>query len=469
MVSYSGPPGTHVAVVAVVGGGASGTLAASYLLRAAAAARVPLRIALIDRYGRHGLGQAYGTEDPVHLLNSRADQMSAVTHDPGHLVRWAADRGIAHDGFLPRPVYGQYLRDVLAGAERSARPTATLTPVTSDVTGLTTGRSGGQVRLHLGADGAIDADLAVLATGSQPPALPCPAPATPRYVNDPWAPGALDRIADGCPVLIIGTGLTMLDVAITVTRAHPAAAVHAVSRHALLPREHRFPPSGAARQLALPADRVGLRDLIRQVRAAAAQAGEDWPSVIDGLRPHVPALWQQLTPDDKRLFLSRVARYWEVHRHRVPPATARRIGELREAGRLSVRPGRLLEIARDRSGLRARIEHDGRVREARVGWVINATGASADVTATADGLLRGLLDCGLARPDPLRLGIEADAAGAVLDASGAPSEILFTLGPPLRGQLYETTAMPEIRDQAAALAARLIEAVRGRYARSSAA
>jgi uncharacterized NAD(P)/FAD-binding protein YdhS len=468
-MSYSGLPGGHAAVVAVIGGGASGTLAASYLLRSAAAAQVPLRIALIDRHGRHGLGQAYSTQHPVHLLNSRADRMSVLAHDPGHLVRWAADRGIAHDGFLPRPAYGQYLRDVLAEAERAARPTATLTPVTSDVTGLTADRPGGRLRLHLRVGGMVDADLAILATGNQPPALPCPVPATPRLINDPWAPGALDRVADGCPVLIIGTGLTMLDVAVTVTRAHPAAVVHAVSRHALLPREHRCPPGGTAWRLALPAGRVGLRYLIRHVRVAAAQAGDEWPSVIDGLRPCIPALWQQLTPEDKRLFLRYLARYWEVHRHRVPPATARRIRQLREAGRLSVRPGRLLEVAGDQSGLSARIEHDGRLAEIRAGWVINATGPSADITSTTDPLLSGLLGRGLVRPDPLRLGIEADARGAVLDSSGQPSEVLFTLGPPLRGQLYETTAIPEIRDQAAALAARLVEAARARYTRGSAA
>src|SRR5580700_3883152 len=127
-------------VVAVIGGGASGTLAAVYLLREAAAARVPLRIAMIDRNGRHGLGQAYATSNAAHLLNSRADRMSAVAGDAGHLVRWAAARGITRDGFLPRQAFGRYLSELLADAERSAgractgrcactwQPTAASTP-----------------------------------------------------------------------------------------------------------------------------------------------------------------------------------------------------------------------------------------------------------------------------------------------------------------------------------------------------
>ena len=198
----------------------------------------------------------------------------------------------------------------------------------------------------------------------------------------------------------------------------------------------------------------------RHVRAAAADAPDGWQAVVDALRPHVPGLWRRLSPLDKRLFLRHVARYWEVHRHRVPPATARRIDQLRSAGRLSVLRGRVIAVSDKPTGLCVRIEQGAGVAEVAVGWLINATGPAADITATTDPLLRGLLDSGLARPDPLRLGIEADAGGALLNVSGTPSASIFTLGPPLRGQLYETTAIPEIRDQAAALAGRLLAACR---------
>ncbi len=456
----------------MIGGGASGTLTAIYLLREAAAARVPLRIAIIDRNGRHGLGQAYATSNAAHLLNSRADRMSAVAGDPGHLVRWAAARGIEHDGFLPRPAFGRYLRELLADAERSAGPTATVGRITSDVVALTRGGLHRPVRLHLAADGRIDADIAVLATGNRPPAAPCPVPDTPRYIADPWQPGALDGVADGSPVAVLGTGLTMLDVAISVTGAHPGTVVHAVSRHALLPREHRCPPGecrpGPLGPCILARGPLSLPTLIRNVRAAAADAPEDWQSVVDSLRPHVAELWQSLTPRDKRVFLRSIARYWEVHRHRVPPATASRIGKLRSTGRLSVHRGRVVAVTEAPDGLSVRIEQGDRTAEIAAGWLINATGPAADITATQDPLLRGLLDAGLATPDPLRLGLRADVGGALLDVSGRPSGTLFTLGPPLRGQLYETTAMPEIRDQAAALATRLISARRSLAAETAA-
>jgi uncharacterized NAD(P)/FAD-binding protein YdhS len=474
--ALSTPRRGRAAVVAVIGGGASGTLTAFYLLREATAVRVPLRIALIDRCGRHGLGQAYSTSNDAHLLNSRAARMSAVADDPGHLLRWAEAQGITHDGFLPRPAYGRYLSELLADEERAAFRTATVTRVTSDVVALTHGGVRRPLRLHLAADGRIDADVAVLATGNRPPAPPCPVPDSPRYVADPWQPGALDGIDDGSPVVVLGTGLTMLDVAITATGAHQGTVVHAVSRHALLPREHRRPPGAVADLSPAPSGPailarapVSLPGLIRAVRVAAADAPDDWQSVVDCLRPQVAGLWQALTPQDKRVFLRSVARYWEVHRHRVPPVTAARIRRLTSAGRLAVHRGRVVAVTETSGGLCVRIEQDGRTAEIAAGWLINGTGPATDITGTSDPLLRGLLDAGLATPDPLRLGIQADASGALLNVSGRPSDTLFTLGPLLRGQLYETTAVPEIRDQAAALAGRLISACRNRAAGESAA
>jgi uncharacterized NAD(P)/FAD-binding protein YdhS len=108
--------------------------------------------------------------------------------------------------------------------------------------------------------------------------------------------------------------------------------------------------------------------------------------------------------------------------------------------------------------LRIRIGEGSASTGLAAGWLINATGPGTDITRSADPLLRDTLAQGLARPDPLRLGIDAGPSGAVLDASGTPSSTLFTLGPPLRGLRYETTAIPEIRDQAAALAGHLTAA-----------
>lgn len=153
----------------------------------------------------------------------------------------------------------------------------------------------------------------------------------------------------------------------------------------------------------------------------------------------------------------------------MPPATARRIAGLRTGGRLSVLSGRVVAVREERAGLRIRTDQQTGSATIAAGWLVNATGPAADITASPDPLLRHLLSSGLAVPDPLRLGITADATGAMLDGSGIANDRLFTLGPPLRGQLYETTAIPEIRGQAARLASCLVSVSGARFAAESAA
>ena len=453
----------HGPVVAVIGGGASGTLTVVHLLRRAVAEQMPLRVMLLDRLGRHGLGQAYSTSCPDHLLNSRAGRMSAVPDDPGHLLRWARGAGVDHDGFLPRSAYGRYLQDLLAQARDRARPLARVSQLTAEVTAITATGPGGPLSLRLATGGHLQADIAVLATGSPARRSRFPVPPGPRFIADPWAPGALAGIGTGGPVVVMGTGLTMVDVAVAATRSSPATVVHAVSRHGLLPRVHIAADRPAVNLLparpAPPAE-AGLAPLIRYVRRFAEQYPGGWQDAVDALRPQVPELWQRLTPADQRLFLRCVARYWEVHRHRMPPATAARVAELRAAGRLRVIRGRVSAATGQESGVRVSIEQARAGFELSADWLVDATGPDPDITATQDPLLASLLGSGLARPDPHRLGIDADAGGAILDAFGRPSAAIFTLGPTLRGVWYETTAIPEIRDQAVALAGRLIAATR---------
>jgi uncharacterized NAD(P)/FAD-binding protein YdhS len=467
--------------IAIIGGGASGTLTAVQLLRHAASRRLPLQITLIDRHGRHGLGQAYATEYRGHLLNAMAGQMSALPDEPDHLIRWAAadagngasGRAVSTDAvtgttFLSRQDYGRYLRDTLADAEHQALPVARLRRLSSEVLALRRGGATRPVRLIL-PDGQIDADIAVLATGNAPARLPFETPPSERVVADPWLPGALGGVTGGAAgpagtgspsVVIVGTGLTMLDLALAITASKPDAVIHAVSRHGLLPRPHPGTPPAARGPLWLPVitrttGPVRLADLMWQVRATIAASPGTWFDVMDALRPFVPALWRRLPAADKRLFLRHVARYWEVHRHLIPPATASRTTALRATGRLLVHDGQIMAVTQHGERLRILADVGADTLQIEADWLINGTGSTADITATASPLLHDLFSTGLARPDPLRLGIDAVPDGAVLDRAGVASDVLFTLGPPLRGLWYETTAIPEIREQAAALARRI--------------
>jgi uncharacterized NAD(P)/FAD-binding protein YdhS len=476
MSSLTRPDGRELEI-AIIGGGGSGTLAAVHLLRYAASCRLRMRVTLIDGHGRHGLGQAYSTEHRAHLLNAMAGQMSALPDDPDHLVRWAArdsetdnaiGRAQAGDGdvtsstFLPRQDYGRYLRDTLADAEHEALPVARLTRVHSEVLAVRHLSAGRPVRVIM-PGGQLDADVAVLATGNAPARLPFEAPPSERIVTEPWLPGELARMSssDNCgTVVILGTGLTMVDLAIAITASKPDVVIHAISRHGLLPRTHPGTPSAGSRPLWLPVmtrttSPVRLADLMWQVRSTIAARPAYWHDVMDALRPFVPGLWRRMPDDDKRLFLRHVARYWEVHRHLVPPVTASRITALRATGRLVVHSGQITGVQQGAARLRILADAGDGACQLDADWLINGTGPATDIAMTASPLIADLFATGLARPDPLRLGIDAAPDGSVLDRMGSAGDVLFTLGPPLRGLWYETTAIPEIREQAAALARRI--------------
>jgi uncharacterized NAD(P)/FAD-binding protein YdhS len=419
--------------VAVVGGGCSGVLVTREIL-----GRTGDDVVMIEP-GEPGGGVAYGAARPWHLLNSRAGAMSADPDDPAHFVRWS---GAAPDEFVPRAAYGRYLRSVLdavAGSGRFDRRVAR-------VTGVRPGPAGCTVTLDSG--GELRADHVVLATGNpsgtEPSAVPAALREHPAYVADPWRPGALDAVPADVPALLVGTGLTAVDVALTLTASGRTAPVVAVSRRGLLPLSHAA--TAAPPRLPDLDDCARLRDVIRTVRAAAGESG-DWRAVVDGMRPHLDRLWGALTPAEQEAFLRHLARPWECHRHRMPPAVADRIAALRRTGELEVRAGGIRDVRAGGGGLTVTLS-DGAVT---VGAVINCAGPGR-LPASADPLTAVLLGAGLARVGPHGLGLDVDPAGRLVAADGVPHGRLWLVGPLRRGTLWETTAMPEIRAQAVRLA-----------------
>ncbi|MGW4940219.1 FAD/NAD(P)-binding protein [Actinoplanes sp. NPDC004185] len=398
-------------VVAVVGGGCSGVLVTRELLRGG-----DDDVVLIEP-GEPGGGVAYGSARPWHLLNSRAGAMSADPDDPDHFVRWAGTTAAA---FRPRAEYGRYLRSVLEEADR-AHP-GRLRVHRARVAALA---PDGTVALDDG--GVVHADHVVLATGG--PAAARQQIDHPCYVIDPWRPGVLDALPADRPVLLIGTGLTAVDVALTLTAdGRRTAPVVAVSRRGLLPLTHTadaIPP-------AVPSldDCATLRDVVRAVRAAAGEAG-DWRPVVDGLRPLLDQLWTALTPGEQDAFLRHLARPWECHRHRMAPVVAARVVELRNAGLLEIRAGGVAAWP----GL------------ADFAAVVNCAGPGR-LPGAAGPLVGGLLAAGLARVGPHGLGLDIDEAGRLVGAGGRAHDRLWVIGPLRRGARWETTAVPEIRAQA---------------------
>ena len=469
--------------VAIVGGGASGVLTAVHLLRR----RSPVRIVLVEEGPRLGRGVAYGTACAAHLLNVPASGMSAFPGEPDHFLQWARSRRPeAHGGsFLPRRLYGEYLEWCLAEEIAAARRRTPFTAMQGRVTGLVSGPGGAALRLAGGE--TLWASQVVLAMGNSPAPADAEAASAPRGpIRDAWQPDAIADRPPGRPVVLIGTGLTAVDVMLSLEEAGFDGRIHAVSRRGLFPQPHLPAASPAAAPLPVPplpgSSRPGVpgagatperaRELVAALRAEvrlAVALGGDWRSVVDGLRPRTQALWAAL-PEAERARLHRHAlRYWEVHRHRMAPEVAERIGRLRRSGRLQVTAGHVLSVTATSGGAAVTVRPRG-ARAAGTassdateltlqgGVVIRCTGPREHLGSVADPLLDALFAGGDARPGPLGLGLAVDEHGRLLDRAGDPSDTLWALGPLRRGALLETTAVPEIREQAAALARILPEA-----------
>jgi uncharacterized NAD(P)/FAD-binding protein YdhS len=449
----SGTNGGGEGRVTIIGGGAAGVLTAVHLLNHAGRRGLPLEIQLVDPAEQLGRGVAYATPDPRHLLNVPAGRMSADADDPDHFVRWLGERGIASAAagdYVPRGWYGTYLASCLDLA-MVRNPGVRLVRVRERAVSA---RSDGVVwHIALASGRVVESDAAVLALGNFPARddfLPEAVRRSDRFVADPWLPGALVTVPAHEDVLLIGTGLTMTDVALALER--PGRIVHAVSRTGLLPQPHSATPAGPVAVPQMPAcDR--LPELRRAILAHVSRCRRlhgDWRPAIDGLRAQTSVLWQRLTPAERRRFVEDDLRIWETHRHRMPPETAEALAGAERAGRLRTGSGVIADASRlSPWSIRVRFEDGGTLD---VGAVVNCTGASGDPAGADDPLVAALLDRGFARPGPLGLGFATTAAGRLVPRSGAVAAPMWAIGSLRRGDLWETTAIPEIRTQARTIA-----------------
>lgn len=450
--------------VVIIGAGFSGTMVAVHLARTAPG----LRVLLADREGAFGRGIAYGTGLFLHLLNVPAAKMSAFPDAPDNFVEWLdfhrpAFRSMGIEAmnpgdFVPRKIYGIYLRRLLDAARGSGTRMEILPAQISDIEP----RDG---LLHVTAESGKKflARRAVLALGNFPPGDPPVRDnsfhASPRYLSDPWSPETLQSISRNDDILILGSGLTALDLLVSLQSIKSRGIIHVISRHGLFPQVHRH---HQARPMWF-ADRefpTTIRALLHQVRAdvrRGATDGVDWRAIIDALRPHTQRIWQSLPINERRRFIRHLRAIWESHRHRAAPAVLAAKEALLDRSQLLIHRGRVQSIADINPGLQVTLFNRAMRRHhtIRVAYAVNCTGPECNYQKLKSPLVVNLLARGLIDPDPLFLGLNATSAGAVIDYLGNPSTEIFTLGSAAKGMLFETTAVPELRVQAKNLAERL--------------
>jgi uncharacterized NAD(P)/FAD-binding protein YdhS len=450
-------PREHPEHLVICGGGASAVLLLHALRQRA---EQPLQVTLIEERASAGAGTAYSTPSASHLLNVPAGRMSADVENPNDFVAWLHKNFPGEDytpkSFVPRRHYGAYLKHLLATAAVDRRSPVQVTVRHGTI--HTIERRLQHWTLTLGDEKTIDADAVVVATGNAPPRPYFAASDDVRdlVLNDPWDADAKAHIPRNANVALVGSGLTAVDVAMELLDRGHRGQIRMISRHGLLPRKHAqsFVSAG---WLFAPYPR-SVAELMRRTRKEARSIpGQDaWRTAIDALRPNLPAIWGALTPDDKARFLRHVRPFWEVHRHRMAPEIATRVEDAIEAGHIVLQQGRLQAIeSAVLGGLSLRVKARGRVTPIPADIAINCTGPECDPTMSRNPLIVDLLGKGLARPDPLHLGIDTDEHDRLIAIDGRANPNLYAVGPVARGRLWEVTAIPEIRHQATALARKI--------------
>jgi uncharacterized NAD(P)/FAD-binding protein YdhS len=313
----------------------------------------------------------------------------------------------------------------------------------------------GALSIELDNGPPIEADLAVLAVGNSPSSSAVQG-FTGVPMLQPWNWRELLEIPAAAPVLLIGSGLTAVDVVLSLDDRGHRGPIYMVSRRGLLPSAHSA-AAGSALAVPLakfPASARGLLRLIRDLAGKTNRDGGDWRPAVDAIRPYAVRIWQSLTLAEQRRFLRHVRPYWDVHRHRMAPAVATRISKLLDAGRLRIYGGRIVSM---RSGGNARHvaelkRRSGGVLTVEFAYAINCAGAQDDPRSWDNRFVRSLLKRGMIQPDSLNIGLLSDRDGGLLGVENCHKSTFFALGPPLKGQLWEAIAVPEIREQASTLA-----------------
>ena len=455
--------------VAIVGGGFSGIMVAAHLLRAARERSAALRVVVIERSAGFEAGAAYRTDSRRPGPQRPSARMRAHPDHPQHLLRWPRPRtpDVLGEDYVPRGLYRDYLRAVLDDATAGASDVASLEWIEGEAADVIEAPHAEGARVVLQDGRTIDASSVVLAIGNLPPAHPGPADRlrdSAFYVRDPWRglPLAIDRDE---PVLLIGTGLTMLDYALALDEQGHRGSIVAVSRHGLLPEGHadaaRDPLPEHERQavVARVLQRAAVerqrstRGLLHAVRVAIADAadrGVAWQHVIAALRPRVATLWQACGEKERARFLRHVRRYWDVARHRAAPAAVARLESLRGAARVTIHAAEVRELLDDAWGVTAILRERGSDARlvVRAAMVVNCTGPETRVAHADHPLLQALLRRGLLHADALGLGVDTTADGFAIRADGCVWPRLAVVGALNRARLWESTAVEELRVQA---------------------
>ena len=451
--------------IAIVGGGASGAALAVHLLRSGSPS---LTVHIFESREQLGWGIAYGGAEAHHILNVPAGRMSLWASSPNDFMIWARRNGpglgwpeaasVNSHTYLPRRLFGHYVEAKLQTETQRAKRLGGPTLIHHQQSVARIERDEQCFRLITNDGNAVTADSVVLALGFRSPAIPFAVEGEgPSFIADPWSPGAVAGINRTDTVLIAGTGLSMVDAVGTLASNGHSGHVYALSRHGFLPLIHGVSNENLP-MLDVADAALGIIHCLRKFRHAIRNGQTDWRSGMDGLRPVIDDLWRAMSTDQQDRFLHHIKPFWEIHRHRMPAESAELLLKRISKGTLTIEAARVAGVRIFDDGVEVSLRPRGAMRLERrqVDKFIKCTPPAAPLGEHATGLFRTLLEDGLARPGRTGRGLDIEPDGTVRDAQGHPVKDLYALGPLRLGQSMETTAIPHIRPQLAALTSRLL-------------
>lgn len=449
--------------IVVIGAGLSGTLLMINLFRQNSS--VPIRISWIDRNDEKEMGPAYSTNED-YLLNVPVEMMGAYSENPAHFLQWCGEKKVpARNGdYMPRKLYRNYIQEALKEARHGKEHQVQVERIRDEAIDLIPGET--KLKVCLGNSRDVVADQVVLALGNSLPSNPALQDneyiQSRHYIRNPWDPQLLDRFHQEEDLFFIGSGQTMTDLVNGLYMRNHRGRLTAISRRGILPMEQKKAdhyPSYYG-EIRGRSDILSIFQVVHHHLRDAEKLGIDPRAVIDSLRPHTIDIWMSLPPEEKRRFLRHLFRYWEIIRSRIPPENGEIIRKSIESGQLRILKGRITRIdaGKDPMEIEYLDRETKKMRKEKAHYLINCKGPNLDYDTIETGLIKNLIAKKIIQCDQAHLGINALPGGAVLEPGGRPSNRLYTIGPTLKGIVWESIATPEIRVLAENLARELLRA-----------
>jgi uncharacterized NAD(P)/FAD-binding protein YdhS len=455
--------------IGIIGGGFTGTMTAVQLIDKSTE---PCEIILINERETLNKGIAYNPYSDKHLLNVIAGKMSAYPDKSEHFLEWVMqkdefktnDKTLIANSFLPRQIYGEYLCNIWEEAEKRAESKQIqITVIDSFVVDLDVSEE--VISLWLDNNQKLNVDDCVIATGNHIPRNPriknMDFYNSPNYFQNPWKVESVKDTNENLPVLIIGNGLTMVDTVLGLLEQGFKGEIYSISPNGFNILPHRHNGLKYSKLIEELRDDMSIYELVKLINKhikTVREYGVSAEPIIDSLRPQTQRIWKSFSEQERELFMSRLRHLWGVARHRIPLHSHDKIQQLRIDGKLHINSGKIIDIVESTESITVQYfdKKENELKVINVSRIVNCTGPETDLMNLEKSFLKNCLLKGILTQDNLKLGIKANTETfQITNSYGKPHTNLYTIGSNLKGELWESTAVNELRGQAEKLAEKL--------------